>query len=85
MPNDSAASPSSSFVAVSGATGLIGRALVARLRARNVRVRRLVRTARPEAPDDIVWDPMRSILSPNDLEGADGVVQQDVALLVQQA
>jgi uncharacterized protein len=74
MPNDSAASPSSSFVAVSGATGLIGRALVARLRARNVRVRRLVRTARPEAPDDIVWDPMRSILPPNDLEGADAVV-----------
>jgi len=74
MPNDSAASPSSSFVAVSGATGLIGSALVARLRARNVRVRRLVRKARPDAPDDIVWDPMGSILSPNDLEGADAVV-----------
>jgi len=74
MPNDSDSSPSSSFVAISGATGLIGSALVARLRARNVRVRRLVRTARREAPDDIVWDPMRNVLSPADLEGADAVV-----------
>jgi uncharacterized protein (TIGR01777 family) len=74
MPNDSASSPSSSFVAISGATGLIGSALVARLRTRNVRVRRLVRTARPGAPDDIVWDPMRGILSPSALEGVDAVV-----------
>ena len=74
MPNDSDSSPSSSFVAISGATGLIGSALVARLRARNVHVRRLVRTARREAPDDIVWDPMRNVLSPADLEGADAVV-----------
>ncbi|HEX7978251.1 MAG TPA: TIGR01777 family oxidoreductase [Gemmatimonadaceae bacterium] len=74
MPTDSASSTSSSFVAISGATGLIGSALAARLRARNVRVRRLVRTPRPQSPDDIVWDPMRGILSPNDLEGADAVV-----------
>jgi len=74
MPPDSASPTSSSFVAISGATGLIGSALVARLRARNVRVRRLVRTARPESPDDIVWDPMRGVLAPNDLEGVDAVV-----------
>jgi uncharacterized protein (TIGR01777 family) len=74
MPTDPASSTSSSFVAISGATGLIGSALAARLRARNVRVRRLVRTARPQSPDDIVWDPMRGVLSPNDLEGADAVV-----------
>jgi uncharacterized protein (TIGR01777 family) len=61
-------------VAISGATGLIGGALAARLRARNVRVRRLVRTAQPQSPDDIVWDPMRGELAPSDLEGADAVV-----------
>ena len=73
MPTDPASS-TTSFVAISGATGLIGSALAARLRARNVRVRRLVRTAQPQSPDDIVWDPMRGVLSPNDLEGADAVV-----------
>ena len=46
MPTDPASSTSSSFVAISGATGLIGGALAARLRARNVRVRRLVRPGR---------------------------------------
>jgi uncharacterized protein (TIGR01777 family) len=74
MPTDPASSTPSSFVAISGATGLIGGALAARLRARNVRVRRLVRTARPQSPDDIVWDPMRGVLAPSDLEGADAVV-----------
>ena len=74
MPTDPAPSTSSSFVAISGATGLIGGALAARLRARNVRVRRLVRTAQPQFPDDIVWDPMRGVLAPTDLEGADAVV-----------
>jgi uncharacterized protein (TIGR01777 family) len=73
MSTDSASS-TSSFVAISGATGLIGSALAARLRARNVRVRRLVRTAHSQSPDDIVWDPMRGVLSPSDLEGADAVV-----------
>ena len=74
MPTDPASSTTSSFVAISGATGLIGSALAARLRARSVRVRRLVRTAHPQSPDDIVWDPMRGVLSPNDLEGAEAVV-----------
>jgi uncharacterized protein len=72
MPPDPTLS-NASFVAITGATGLIGSALVARLRARNVRVRRLVRTS-PKSPDDIPWDPMRGILSPGDLEGADAVV-----------
>jgi uncharacterized protein (TIGR01777 family) len=73
MPTDPTSSTSPSFVAISGATGLIGSALAARLRARNVRVRRLVRT-RAQSPDDILWDPMRGVLSPADLEGADAVV-----------
>ena len=39
-----------------------------------MRVRRLVRGARPDAPDDIAWDPMRGVLAPHDLEGAEAVI-----------
>ena len=67
----SAAAP---FVAITGASGLIGRALLERLRSKGRRVRPLVRSSRPDAPDDIVWDPMRGVLNPRDLEGAVAVV-----------
>ena len=67
-------SASTSFVAITGASGLIGGALVSRLRSRGRRVRPLVRSARPDAPDAIVWDPMRGVLNPRDLEGAEAVV-----------
>ncbi|GMA19935.1 epimerase [Arsenicicoccus piscis] len=43
-------------VVVSGATGLIGTALVRHLRARGDQVVRLVRAA-PTTPDDVRWDP----------------------------
>ncbi len=60
-------------VVVAGASGLIGEALVASLRADGVVVTRLVR--RPaEAPDEIEWDPMRRRLDPTVLEGAAAVV-----------
>jgi uncharacterized protein (TIGR01777 family) len=74
MSTDPKHSTSSSFVAITGATGLIGSAIVAHLRASGARVRRLVRSVRPEAPDDIVWDPMHGVLAPRDLEGADAVI-----------
>ena len=62
------------FVAITGASGMIGRALVARLQSNGRRVRPLVRSARAESPDDIVWDPMQGVLEPRDLEGAEAVV-----------
>jgi uncharacterized protein len=62
------------FVAITGASGLIGSALLARLRLQGKRVRRLARSPDPASPDDIVWDPMRGILEPRDLEGAEAVV-----------
>ena len=73
MPTDppTATTP---FVAITGASGLIGGALLARLRQQGKRVRRLARSPDPDSPDDIVWDPMRGILEPRDLEGADAVV-----------
>jgi uncharacterized protein (TIGR01777 family) len=73
MPNDPP-SATTSFVAITGASGLIGRALLARLRLNGARVRRLVRTPDPNSPDDIVWDPMRDVLQPRDLEGVETVV-----------
>jgi uncharacterized protein len=73
MPNDPS-SATTSFVAITGASGLIGRALLARLRLNGTRVRRIVRAPDPDSPDDIVWDPMRGVLQPRDLEGVETVV-----------
>lgn len=53
-------------VLVSGATGLVGRALVPFLRTQGHTVRRLVRHA-PRAEDDVFWDPDAGAL---DLEAA---------------
>lgn len=59
-------------VAVTGATGLIGTALVRRLTTEGHRVRALVRRA--PGPGEISWDPDSGRLDPNDLEGIDAVV-----------
>lgn len=67
-------SSTTSFVAITGASGLIGRALQARLRLNGKRVRCLVRSASSDHPDDIVWDPMGGKLDPRELEGAEAVV-----------
>lgn len=61
-------------VVVSGATGLVGRALVESLRARGHRVRRLLRTARDLSTDDVVWDPSVGPVPPEALVDADAVV-----------
>jgi uncharacterized protein (TIGR01777 family) len=59
-------------VAVSGSSGLIGRALTERLEAEGHRVTRLVR--RPAGPREITWDPATGRLDPEQLEGVDAVV-----------
>jgi uncharacterized protein (TIGR01777 family) len=61
-------------IAITGATGLIGTALVARLRAAGYGVRRLLRSARGAGPGDVVWDPARGPLLPTALDGVDGIV-----------
>ena len=73
MPTDQSSSRTT-FVAITGASGFIGHALVERLRANGTRVRRLVRSPRSDSPDDIVWDPMRGVLAARDLEGAEAVI-----------
>jgi uncharacterized protein (TIGR01777 family) len=60
-------------VVVAGASGLIGTALVARLRAEGHAVRRLVRRP-PRSPDERTWDPDAGILAPEALAGADAVI-----------
>jgi NAD dependent epimerase/dehydratase family enzyme len=60
-------------IAVTGASGLIGEALVPHLRAQGHEVDRLVR--RPAtARDEITWDPVGGTVDLSRLEGVDAVV-----------
>lgn len=59
---------------VSGATGLIGSALVTHLRQQGHTVRRLVRRQRGERPGEIPWDPERGTLDARAIEGCDAIV-----------
>jgi uncharacterized protein (TIGR01777 family) len=61
------------LVAVTGASGLIGAALVRRLEAQGHQVRRLTRS-RPTGPDQVQWDPAAGRLDPDALAKADAVV-----------
>jgi uncharacterized protein (TIGR01777 family) len=64
-------------VAISGASGLIGRALGAFLETDGHRVLRLVRSGsqrRPSAAGEIPWDPEGGRLDPAHLEGLDAVI-----------
>jgi uncharacterized protein len=60
--------------AVTGASGLIGQALVDRLRLQGHRVRRLVRSGRPLEAGDVHWDPVAGEVDLAALAGVDGVV-----------
>ena len=66
------AEPAQLHVAVSGASGLIGRSLVRRLSQSGHRISRLVR--RSPGPGEIGWDPTGGQLNPRSLEGIDAVV-----------
>lgn len=61
-------------IAVTGATGLIGSALVARLRDRGHTVRRVLRSPGDAGPTDVLWDPARGELDAKALGGVDAVV-----------
>jgi uncharacterized protein (TIGR01777 family) len=60
-------------ILVSGASGLVGRALCARLPAAGHAVVRLVRRAATR-PDEVAWDPVAGTLDPAALAGFDAVV-----------
>lgn len=61
-------------LAISGATGLIGSALVDALTGAGWVVRRLVRGSRMQRAGDISWDPDTERLDPGELEGVEAVV-----------
>ncbi len=65
-------SPAPMDVAITGATGLIGRNLGAMLSALGHRVRRVVR--RGAGPGDILWDPADGPLAESALDGVTAVV-----------
>jgi uncharacterized protein (TIGR01777 family) len=60
-------------VLVTGASGLIGTALVPALAAAGHRVTRLVR-AQPRGPDEFAWDPGSGMLDPSVLQDCQAVV-----------
>lgn len=60
-------------IAVTGASGLIGSALVPALRSEGHDVLRLVRRT-ADAPDEVTWDPSRGTVDAERLAGTDAVV-----------
>lgn len=60
-------------VAITGASGLIGTALVGHLKAEGHTVQRLVRR-KPIAPDEVFWDPNAGTVDLAPLEGVDAVI-----------
>ncbi len=60
-------------IAVTGASGLIGGALVPHLRARGHEVLRLVRRT-SGAPDEVTWDPMGGTVDVAGLDGVEAVI-----------
>jgi uncharacterized protein (TIGR01777 family) len=61
-------------IAVTGATGMIGAALVDRLRARGHRVRRIIRPSRRAERDDVSWDASSDALPTHVVADVDAVV-----------
>lgn len=74
MQPDSLSTPSPLTVVVTGATGLIGTALVERLRVSGHTVRRLLHSPRGSVAGDVVWDVARAALPVDALLGADAIV-----------
>lgn len=72
MPGDGSSHPTPG-VAVTGASGLIGKALCALLAGDGHRVVRLVRRA-AAGPDEVQWDVARGIVDPRAVSGIDAVV-----------
>ncbi len=60
-------------IAITGASGLIGTALVGHLRSEGHTVQRLVRRA-PVSPDEVRWDPQAGTVDLEPLRGVDAVI-----------
>jgi uncharacterized protein len=70
-------------ILISGASGLVGKALVSVLRAEGHSVVRLVRPGSAASPGDIDWDPTAATISVSAMEGAEAVVHLSGASIAQ--
>lgn len=61
-------------IVITGSSGLIGSAVVPRLRSAGHQVLRLVRSSPGNDPEAMVWNPERGELNAQSLEGIDGVL-----------
>ena len=61
-------------IIISGASGLVGSALVPSLEAAGHEVIRLVRTSTGKTPGEAVWNPAAGTLDPAVIDGADAVI-----------
>jgi uncharacterized protein len=61
-------------VAITGATGLLGRALTSSLEDDGHTVHRVTRSAAKASDGDVVWDPDQGLLDADALDGVDAVV-----------
>jgi hypothetical protein len=61
-------------VAITGASGLVGSALVASLEASGQKVLRLVRGSSKASNDEAIWDPGKGVAAPERLNGVQAVV-----------
>lgn len=61
-------------ILISGASGLVGKALIAALRAQGRSVGRLVRPGGARSEGDVAWDPRSATIDLAAMEGADAVV-----------
>jgi uncharacterized protein (TIGR01777 family) len=61
-------------IIISGASGLVGSALVPSLEAAGHTVVRLVRSSTGDVPGEAVWDPAAEALDPAIIDGADAVI-----------
>src|SRR5271170_5145189 len=70
-------------ILISGASGLIGKALMRILRAQGHSVAQLVRPGGMLSPGDITWDPMAATVDVAAMEGMDAVVHLSGASIAQ--
>jgi uncharacterized protein (TIGR01777 family) len=61
-------------IVISGASGLVGSALVPSLEAAGHKVVRLVRTSTGDAPGDSAWNPAEGMLDPAVIDGTDVLI-----------
>jgi uncharacterized protein len=70
-------------ILISGASGLVGKALMSTLSAQGHTVARLVRPGSAQSEGDIAWDPMAATIDVSAMEGTDTVVHLSGANIAQ--